>query len=133
LPSSPSGEYDFEFLPEVQAEVVDLPEEIRRQIARLVVALHSDPYRGDLMDNRRPQILTGCRKIRFDAPDHRGKPRYRLIYRNEPSDGAIGLMVVLAVGERRGMIAYAKAAARLSQRLEAEGRRQVRRARPPAH
>ena len=71
------------------------------------------------------------RKIRFDAPDHRGKPGYRLIYRNEPSDGAIGLMVVLAVGERRGMIAYAKAAARLSQRLEAEGRRQVRRARPP--
>jgi len=132
LPSSPGGEYHLEFLPEVQAEVVGLPEEIRREIARLVVALHSDPYRGDLMDDRPPQVLKGCRKIRFDGPRHRGKPRYRLIYRNEPSDGAVGLMVVLAIGERRGMIAYAKAAARLSQRLEAEGRRQVRRARPPA-
>jgi len=38
LPSSLGAEYDFEFLPEVQAEVVDLPEEIRREIARLVLA-----------------------------------------------------------------------------------------------
>jgi hypothetical protein len=125
LPSSPSGgDYDFEFLPEVAAEAKALPEDIRREIARIVVELHSNPYLGDSMDDRPPRVLQGCRKVRFDVPGHRGKPRYRLIYRNEPSDGAVGLMVVLSIGERRNMIAYANAAARFTKR---EARGHVRR------
>lgn len=68
------------------------------------------------MDDRPPKVLRRCRKLRFDVPAHRGKPRYRLVYRNKPSDGAVGVMVVLAVGERRNMIAYANAAARATRR-----------------
>lgn len=125
--SAHGPEYAFEFLPEVLAEVVDLPPDVRRAVARLVVELHADPYRGDLMDDRPPRVLRGCRKIRFDVPGRTGLPRFRLVYRNEPSGGAVGLMVVLAIGERRNMIAYARAALRLRRRLEQEGRRQVRR------
>lgn len=32
--------------------------------------------------------LVNCRRVRFDIRAHNGKPRFRLIYRNEPSDGA---------------------------------------------
>ncbi len=97
-------EHDFEFLPEVLAEARELPEDVRRVLARLVVELHADPYRGDPMDDRPPRVLQGCRKVRFD--------RYRLVYRVEPSDG----VVVLAIGERRNLIAYANAAARSTRR-----------------
>lgn len=123
MPSFPRADYDFEFLPEVQREVTGLPEPLRREVARIVVALHSDPYLGIAMDDRPPRILKGCRKIRFDEPGRKGRPRYRLVYRNEPTDGAVGLMVVLAIGERRNMIAYANAAARYTKR---EANRHVR-------
>lgn len=113
-------EHDFELLPEVLAEARELPEDVRRALARLIVELHADPYRGDPMDDRPPRVLRGCRKVRFDVPDHPGKPRYRLVYRNEPSDGAVGRMVVLAIGERRNMIAYANAAARTTRRAAGE-------------
>ena len=32
--------------------------------------------------------LSNCRRVRFDIPTHKAKPRFRLIYRNEPTDGA---------------------------------------------
>jgi hypothetical protein len=127
LTSSPGSEYRFEFLPEVQQEAAKLPESVRLAVAELVVELHNNPYLGDLMDDRPPKVLEGCRKIRFDEAGRRGKPRYRFVYRKEPTDGAVGVMVVLAIGERREMIAYANAAARHVRR---EGRSQTRRDRP---
>jgi hypothetical protein len=118
LPSSPSGDREpvFQFLPEVLAETRGLPAEVRRALAQVVVDLHANPHLGEPMDDRPPKVLQGCRKLRFDVPAHRGKPGYRLVYRNEPSDGAVGVMVVLAVGERRNMTAYANAAARATRR-----------------
>lgn len=124
MSSSPDAEPTFEFLPEVATEAAALPEAVRREIARIVVELHRDPHLGEPMDDRPPRILQGCRKVRFDEPGHRGKPRYRLVYRNEPTDGAPGRMVVLAIAERRNMIAYSKAAARQTRRA---GAQQVRR------
>jgi hypothetical protein len=32
--------------------------------------------------------LADCRRVRFDISTQKGKPRFRLIYRNEPADGA---------------------------------------------
>ena len=114
-------EYRFEFLPEVQDEVKPLSEELRRRIAELVVQLHRSRWLGEVMDDRWPENLAGSRKLRFDAPGWKGKPRYRLVYRNEPSDGAVGVVIVLAIARRDDMIAYARAAARLARRVSREG------------
>lgn len=114
-------EYRLEFLPEVQEEVRPLSEPLRRRIAELVVELHANPWLGELMDDRWPENLAGSRKLRFDAPGFKGKPRYRLVYRNEPTDGAVGVLVVLAVARRDQMIAYAKASARLARRVSRPG------------
>lgn len=117
-PRAPS----FEFLPEVQAEANRLDEGLRRAIADIVVAVHDNPWQGELMDDRWPRTLEGCRKIRFDKPGWNGKPRYRFVYRNEPSDGAVASMLVLAIGRRDNMIAYAQASGRLTKREAARRR-----------
>jgi hypothetical protein len=64
----------------------------------------------------RLEVLAGCRKIAFDVPSRRGKPRFRLVYRNSPSDGSIAVVCVLAVGHRSELAAYRRAAARLGER-----------------
>ena len=63
------------------------------------------------------EVLTDCLSVKFDAPGRKGKPRYRLVYRNEPDEGAIAVVCVLAVGERKQMTAYKQARARLRARL----------------
>ena len=124
MPSSQEPEsYRFEFLPEVQAEANQLSESLRRRVAELVVELHEDPWLGELMDDRWPENLEGSRKIRFDHEGHRGKPRHRLVYRNEPSEGAVGVIVVLAIERRDRMIAYARASARLARRAARQARK----------
>lgn len=114
--------HTVELLEETLAETNQLDEDVRREVAKLVVELHSNPYRGDLMDDRPPKVLEGCRKIRFDLPDWNDRPRFRLVYRNEPEDGAAGCICVLAIGKRADMIAYVRAAARLKKRISEEGR-----------
>lgn len=120
--------YRFEFLPEVQDDASQLDDELRLVIAGIVVELHANPWLGEPMDDRWPHNLEGSRKVRFDHPDWDDKPRYRLIYRNEPSDGAVGVMVVLAIERRENMVAHARASARLQRRL-AKQEREARRAR----
>lgn len=73
------------------------------------------------MGDKPPRNLEGSRKIRFDLPGWDKKPRYRLVYRNEPTDGAVETVAVLAIGRRDRMIAYAKASGRLKSRIAEEG------------
>lgn len=122
MSSSPEDEHKVEALADVTAEANRLVEALRREIARIVVQLHGNPHYGELMGDRPPRILKGCRKLRFDEPGWRGKPRYRLVYRNEPTDGAPARSLILAVGRRDRMIAYAKAARRVKERVAEEGR-----------
>lgn len=118
---SRAPEHDLEFLPETAKEANELSEELRLVIAALVIELTRNAHYGELMGERPPRILVGCRKIRFDLPTWKRKPRYRLVYRNEPSDGGVANLCVLAIGRRDRMIAYTKAAARLRKRLADEG------------
>lgn len=120
--SSRGAEHTVEFLPETRKETNELDEDLRRVVAGIVIDLHENPYLGELMGKQPPEILADCRKIRFDHPRWRGKPRYRFVYRNEPHDEAVADVCVLAVGPRRRMIAYLKAASRLAQRMAEEGR-----------
>jgi ParE toxin of type II toxin-antitoxin system, parDE len=115
LSSSPQAEHQVEALVEATTDANQLNANLRREIARVVVELHGNPHHGELMGDKPPRVLKGCRKVRFDEPDWHGKPRYRFVYRNEPADGAPATSVVLAIGRRDRMIAYAKAARRVKE------------------
>jgi hypothetical protein len=122
LNSSLEGDNKVEALVDATGEANQLDETLRREIARIVVLLHGNPHYGELMGDKPPRILKGCRKVRFDEPGWRGKPRFRLVYRNEPVDGAPATSLILAIGRRDRMIAYAKAARRVKERVAEEGR-----------
>ena len=73
-----------------------------------------NPHLGERLRNRsRIGDLTICRAVRFDKEGRRGKPRYRLVYYNDPDDGSIAVVRVIAVGLRAQLEAYKVAAARL--------------------
>jgi hypothetical protein len=85
---------------------------LKRRIASLFVECEGNPHAGELMGAGRHPELAECRRIRFDIETHKGKPRFRLIYRNEPSDGAPARCLWLAIGPRAGLRAHRKAVQR---------------------
>lgn len=122
MSSSPETERrTVEALAEATTDANGLDETLKRKVARIVVDLHGNPHYGELMGDKPPRVLKGCRKIRFDEPGWKRKPRYRFVYRNEPSDGAPAKSVILAIGRRDRMIAYAKAARRVKEQAVLEG------------
>lgn len=62
-------------------------------------------FEGDLSD---------CRKIYFDT-DNNQKPRYRLVYRLTPNEVRAVAVEAVAVGERRSLDAYVRAAKSLGR------------------
>ncbi|PPG94346.1 hypothetical protein C5C22_08980 [Rathayibacter rathayi] len=56
--------------------------------------------------------LSDCRKIYFDL-DNNDKPRYRLVYRLTPNEIRAVAVEAVAVGERRNLDAYYRAAKNL--------------------
>jgi len=125
LSSSPKPErHAVEALAEATTDANGLDEPMKREVARIVIELHGNPHYGELMGDKPPRVLEGCRKVRFDEPTWKGKPRYRLVYRNEPSDGAPAKSVIIAIGRRDRMIAYAKAARRVKEQAALEGQSQ---------
>jgi hypothetical protein len=86
---------------------------LKRRIAELFLECEGNPHAGELMGTGRHPELADCRRIRFDIEGRKGKPRFRLIYRNEPTDGAPALCVWLAVGPRAGLRAHRKARQRI--------------------
>jgi mRNA-degrading endonuclease RelE of RelBE toxin-antitoxin system len=107
--------YPVTFEDEAIADVQALPDR-ETKVAALRVArdLGENPYLGDRLRNRsRIGDLTTCRAVRFDKEGRRGKPRYRLVYYNDPDDGSVAVVRVIAVGLRAQLEAYKAAAARL--------------------
>jgi len=82
---------------------------LKRRIAGLFLACEANPHTGEPMGSGRHPVLADCRRVRFDIESHKGKPRFRLIYRNEPSDGAPAKCLWLAIGPRAGLRAHRKA------------------------
>lgn len=122
MTNSPEPDFKVEALAAAVVDANQLDEELRRKIARIVLEIQRNPYHGELMGDKPPRVLSGCRKIRFDEPAWDLKPRYRLVYRNEPSDGAPATAVIIAIGRRDRMIAYAKAAGHAVQKEIRSGR-----------
>lgn len=107
--------YAVDVLDEVRLEDVPaLPDdEVRRAAAEILRDLHFDPRLGTPLRNRfNLAVLRGCRKVPFDRAGWRGKPRFRLVFRNEPDDGSVARTTVLAIAAREDLAAYRKAAAR---------------------
>ena len=113
--AEPAVSDDLRELAAVDEELVDVA-------IRLMLALRDDPWAGeDLRERYNLRAIKDCRKLRFDLPNWKGKPRYRLVYRNEPEDGAPEIVRLLAVGTRESLAAYRSAATRLGN--ESRGRR----------
>lgn len=87
-------------------------EALKQRIAGLLVECKSNPFLGELMGAGLHPELANCRRVRFDIPSYSGKPRFRLIYRNEPSDGAPAECRWLTVAPRAGLRAHRKAGQR---------------------
>ena len=114
--------YDLVFSAIAQQQLRDLAAkqpEVALAALKLARALRDDPYLGDEMRARpRAEGLSDCRRIRFDREGWRGKPRYRLVYRNEPSDGAPHIVAVLSVDVRERLRAYRAAVRARARRRE---------------
>lgn len=113
--------YRVEILEEVRD--LDIPAlkqvhaDLAREVVKLVQKLQTDPWIGvEMRDRPRMEILSDCRKIPFDLPGHKGKPRFRLVYRNDPNDGSIAVVQVLSVGPRSELDAYRQAVTRVAKR-----------------
>jgi len=113
--------YRVEILQEVRD--LDIPvlkkvhSDLPREVVKLVHKLQTDPWIGvEMRDRPRMEILSDCRKVPFDLPGHKGKPRFRLVYRNDPNDGSIAVVQVLSVGPRSKLGAYRQAVTRVAKR-----------------
>jgi len=107
----PSARGDFRGLAAQDREVV-------RVALRLTANLRENPWLGDELRARQGLAeLHDCRRIRFDRDGWSGKPRFRLVYRNEPSDGAPHVVAILAAAQRTNLGAYRRAKPRLVDRL----------------
>jgi|SRR6185312_4039252 len=117
--------YEVIVLPGARQDLKELAELDRKaalSALRVAGELKENPWLGDEMRARRGlEELKSCRRILFDRDNWSGKPRFRLIYRNEPSDGAPHIVAVLAAAERANLGAYRRAKPRLIDRLRALG------------
>ena len=107
--------YLVEVLEAVKLEdIAALPDDdVRYAAARLLRELYFDPRIGEPLRERfNLRVLRGCRKVAFDKQGWRGKPRFRLVFRNEPDEGSVAKTTVLAVAARKDLEAYRKAATR---------------------
>jgi hypothetical protein len=96
-------------------EYVAEAEALKQRIAELLVECKGNPFLGELMGPGLHPELASCRRVRFDIPSRSGKPRFRLIYRNEPTDGAPAECHWLTVAPRAGLRAHRKARHRLGR------------------
>jgi hypothetical protein len=101
--------------PEARNDIDSLPTTALRFAAvEAILSVQQNPWSGaELRARARIGDLSGLRRVAFDAADWTEKPRYRVVYRNEPDEGAVEVVAVIAVGLRERLAAYKEAAARL--------------------
>jgi len=109
--------------PEAREDINALPDRAHRLAAvGVIVSLQENPWLGTALRERmRVGNLRGLRRVAFDEPGWEDKPRYRVVYRNEPDDAVVEIVAVIAVGRRERLAAYREAAVR----LRAERRRRL--------
>jgi hypothetical protein len=108
---------------DAQTDIRDLPSrELQLAALSAISALRDNPWLGtELRQRMRVGDLRGLRRVVFDEAAWTPKPRFRVVYRNEPDDAVVEVIAVIAVGRRERLAAYRQAAAR----LRAERRRRL--------
>jgi hypothetical protein len=109
---------------DAQRDIRELPSRaLQVAVMNALKALRENPWEGaELRERVRVGDLRGLRRVAFDEPGWYDKPRYRVVYRNEPDNAVVEIVAVIAVGQRERLAAYREAAAR----LRAERRRRFR-------
>lgn len=104
---------------EARDDITALPTvEHRLAAVRVILSLQENPWLGtELRERIRVGDLRGLRRVAFDEPNWKGKPRYRVVYRNEPDDAVVEVVAVIAVGRQERLAAYREAAARLREEM----------------
>jgi hypothetical protein len=113
--------YEVIVLPSARGDFQELYRQ-DRELARAALAvaeeLRENPWLGGEMRSRLGLVeLETCRRVAFDRKGWTERPRYRLVYRNEPSDGAVHIVAILAAARRKELEAYRRAKPRLIERL----------------
>jgi hypothetical protein len=87
--------------------------DLRKELVRQLVAIEHEPWIGRPM-RRRPgyEILADCHSLTFDLRSRKKKPRFRIVFKLDPSVEAIHRVLVYAVGPRPDLEAYRRARAR---------------------
>lgn len=108
---------------DAQRDIQELPSRgLQVAVMNALKSLRENPWAGaELRERVRVGDLRGLRRVAFDDPAWGDKPRYRIVYRNEPDNGVVGVVAVIAVGRRERLAAYREAAVR----LRAERRRRL--------
>lgn len=91
--------------------------ELRRELVRLLARIEGEPRVGRPMRYRRGyEILADCHSLPFDLADWKGKDRFRIVYKIDPSIEAVDRVLVYAVGPRGpGLEVYRRARKRRQQ------------------
>ena len=104
---------------DAQRDIRELPSRALHVAAmNALKALRENPRLGtELRERHRVGDLTGLRQVAFDEPGWEDKPRYRIVYRNEPDDAAVDVVALIAVGRRERLVVYREASARLREEM----------------
>ena len=81
--------FEVTWHPEVESDLRGLgDDEVVKRALELMLSLREEPRAGNQLRERyNMRVLGGCRSIRFDRTGWQGRPRYRLVFENEPSYG----------------------------------------------
>lgn len=109
--------YEVTWHPEVAQDLRDLgDDDLVKRALELMLSLREEPRVGNQLRERyNMRILGECRSLRFDHADWGDKPRFRLVFENQPSDGAPQEARVYAIAPREKLDAYTRAARRLGE------------------
>jgi len=86
---------------------------LKREAMRLILSLADDPKLGEPLHARiGTEAIAEGRRIRFDRPGYRGKPRFRIVYDLLPNEGEPERALVYIVAEREHVYTIANARVR---------------------
>lgn len=89
----------------------ELPSDaVRRLTLQVIADLKNGLRRGHPLEKvAHTGDLSDCYKLYFDFPEYQGKPRYRLVYREQAGKYTMIDLEMVAVGKRQDLEAYLRA------------------------
>lgn len=104
-------------LPGFERDFDELPSDRTRKLTLQIIAdLKQGDRKGQPLDElSHTGDLSDCFKLYFDFPEHQGRPRYRLVYREQAGKYTMVNLEMVAVGKRDNLDAYLRAIKNLNR------------------